>query len=300
MNTSDLPKIGRVLIIAGSDTSGGAGIQADIKACAAFGAYSMTAITALTAQNTQGVQRVDLVDPEMVRAQIEACVEDIGVDVIKIGMLGSAAIIQTVYDAIEPLDAMVILDPVMVATSGDRLLEEDAISALKELLVPIADLVTPNVPEAEILTGLSVTDVDDLSKAGEALLEMGAYAALMKGGHLDMKSIVDVLVSEEGASVMTGPRLQSRHTHGTGCTLASATAAALALGANLDEAVSSARDYVFEAIRTAPKLGQGNGPLNHGLAMKDDGQPGSEDEDDPDPGADPSNPFAVLKGMKKS
>ena len=294
-------KTGRVLIIAGSDSSGGAGIQADIKACAAFGAYSMTAVTALTAQNTQGVRRVDLVDPEMVRAQINACVEDIGVDVIKIGMLGSEAIIKTVYDAIEPLDAMVVLDPVMVATSGDRLLEEDAISALKDLLVPIADLVTPNVPEAEILTGLTIEDVDDLSKAGEALLEMGAYAALMKGGHLDMKSIVDVLVSEEGASVMTGPRLYSRHTHGTGCTLASATAAALALGANLDEAVSSARDYVFEAIRTAPKLGQGNGPLNHGLAMKDGPeQPESEDGDDPDPGSDPSNPFAVLKGMSKS
>ena len=291
-------KTGRVLIIAGSDSSGGAGIQADIKACAAFGAYSMTAITAITAQNTQGVHRVDLIDPDMVRAQIDACVEDIGVDVIKIGMLGSAAIIETVYEAIEPLDAMVVLDPVMVASSGDRLLEEEAISALKERLVPIADLVTPNVPEAEILTGLSVTDVDDLSKAGEALLEMGAYASLMKGGHLDMKSIVDVLVSEEGASVMTGPRLYTRHTHGTGCTLASAIAAALSLGANLEEAVSSARDYVFEAIRTAPKLGEGNGPLNHGLAvMSEDGQPESEDGDDPDPGSDPSNPFAVLKGI---
>ncbi|MEL6688546.1 MAG: bifunctional hydroxymethylpyrimidine kinase/phosphomethylpyrimidine kinase [Pseudomonadota bacterium] len=283
---------GRVLIIAGSDSSGGAGIQADVKACAAFGAYSMTAVTALTAQNTQGVQRVDLISPDMVRAQIEACVDDIGVDVIKIGMLGSAAIIETVYEAIEPLDATVVLDPVMVATSGDKLLEDDAIAVLKEKLIPISDLVTPNVPEAELLTGLSISDVDDLSKAGEALLEMGTYAALMKGGHLDMKSVVDVLMSEEGTSVMSGPRLYTRHTHGTGCTLASATAAALSLGANLDEAVSSARDYVFEAIRTAPKLGQGNGPLNHGLAL----QPGSEDGDDPDP----ANPFAALKGMGSS
>lgn len=286
---------GRVLIIAGSDSSGGAGIQADIKACAAFGAYSMTAITAITAQNTMGVQQVELLSPDLVRAQIAACVEDIGVDVIKLGMLGSEAIIRTVYEAIEPLDVTVVLDPVMVATSGDRLLEEGAISLMKELLVPIADLVTPNVPEAEILTGLSIADTDDLSRAGEAILEMGAYAALMKGGHLEMKSIVDVLLSEEGANVMTGPRLYSRHTHGTGCTLASAAAAALALGANLDEAVASARDYVFEAIRTAPKLGQGNGPLNHGLALPDGAvSPDSEGGDDPDP----SNPFAALKAMK--
>lgn len=294
---------GRVLIIAGSDSSGGAGLQADIKTCAAFGAYSMTAVTALTAQNTVGVHRVEAVSPDMVRAQIEACVEDIGVDVIKIGMLASEEIIRTVHAAIEPLDAFVVLDPVMVATSGDPLLEEGAVAALKELLVPISDLVTPNVPEAEILTGLSVTDTDDLSKAGQALIEMGSYAALMKGGHLKMKSIVDVLVSDEGASVMTGPRLYSRHTHGTGCTLASAVAAGMALGATLEEAVLSARDYVFEAIRTAPKLGQGNGPLNHGLAVNSDSElPGSEDGGDPDQkaaqGVDPANPFAALKGLK--
>lgn len=285
-------KTGRVLIIAGSDSSGGAGIQADIKACAAFGAYSMTAVTAITAQNTVGVHRVDLVSPDMVTAQINACVEDIGVDVIKIGMLGSEAIIRAVHAAIEPLDALVVLDPVMVATSGDRLLDEGAVALMKELMVPISDLVTPNVPEAEILTGMTITDTDDMSRAGETLLEMGGYAALMKGGHLDIKSIVDILITDDGASVMTGPRIYSRHTHGTGCTLASAAAAALALGATMEEAVSSARDYVFEAIRTAPKLGQGNGPLNHGLALP----PESEDGDDPDP--DSANPFAALKGLK--
>ncbi len=294
---SELPPVnGRVLIIAGSDSSGGAGIQADIKACAAFGAYSMTAVTAVTVQNTLGVSQVQLMSPEIVSAQIAACVDDIGVDVVKIGMLGNADIIRAVHAAVEPLDALVVLDPVMVATSGDALLVDDAIGALKELLVPIADLVTPNVPEAALLTGLSVEDTDDLSKAGDAILAMGAYAALMKGGHLDMKSVVDVLVSEEGASVMSGPRIHSRHTHGTGCTLASATAAVLSLGANLDEAVSAARDYVFEAIRTAPKLGQGNGPLNHGLALPSmtaasaQGQAGGTDPD-------PANPFAALKGL---
>ena len=283
---------GRVLIIAGSDSSGGAGIQADIKACAAFGAYSMTAVTAVTAQNTQGVSRVALMEPDMVSAQIAACVDDIGVDVVKIGMLGNAAIARAVYAAVEPLDAFVVLDPVMVATSGDTLLEDEAVAVMKELLVPIADLVTPNVPEAALLTGLPVEDTDDLSKAGDAILEMGAYAALMKGGHLKTKSVVDVLVSEDGANVMTGPRLHTRHTHGTGCTLASATAAAMALGANLDEAVSAARDYVFEAIRTAPKLGQGNGPLNHGLALPHM----TAEADEPHP--DPSNPFAALKGLQ--
>ena len=283
---------GRVLIIAGSDSSGGAGIQADIKACAAFGAYSMTAVTAVTAQNTQGVSRVALMEPDMVSAQIAACVDDIGVDVVKIGMLGNAAIARAVYAAVEPLDAFVVLDPVMVATSGDTLLEDEAVAVMKELLVPIADLVTPNVPEAALLTGLPVEDTDDLSKAGDAILEMGAYAALMKGGHLKTKSVVDVLVSEDGANVMTGPRLHTRHTHGTGCTLASATAAAMALGANLDEAVSAARDYVFEAIRTAPKLGQGNGPLNHGLALPHM----TAEADEPQP--DPSNPFAALKGLQ--
>ena len=284
--------LGRVLIIAGSDSSGGAGIQADIKACAAFGAYSMTAVTAVTAQNTQGVARVVLMEPDMVAAQIKACVDDIGVDVVKIGMLGNAAIARAVHEAVEPLDAFVVLDPVMVATSGDTLLEDEAVAFLNEALVPIADLVTPNVPEAALLTGLSVEDTDDLTKAGDAILEMGAYAALMKGGHLKTKSVVDVLVSEDGANVMTGPRLQTRHTHGTGCTLASAVAAAMALGANLDEAVTSARDYVFEAIRTAPKLGHGNGPLNHGLALPQMQGEGSE------PPVDPSNPFAALKGLQ--
>ncbi|WP_084168967.1 bifunctional hydroxymethylpyrimidine kinase/phosphomethylpyrimidine kinase [Hellea balneolensis] len=283
------PTTPRVLIIAGSDSSGGAGIQADIKACAAFGAYSATAITAVTAQNTVGVQQVQLMPAELVRAQIRSVLSDIGADVIKIGMLGSADIIEVVAEEIEESDAFIILDPVMVATSGDALLEEKAVEALKTKLLPLADLVTPNVPEAELLTGLKIDDVDDLTKAGDALLKMNVYAALMKGGHLDGKSVVDVLVSEEGANIMSGPRIRSRHTHGTGCTLASAVAACMALGAPLEEAVMTAREFVFQAIKTAPGLGEGNGPLNHGLANP---------ETEADDASSGNNPFAALKDLQ--
>lgn len=282
---------GRVLIIAGSDSSGGAGIQADIKTCAAFGAYSMTAITAITVQNTLGVEQVEFLDAELVRAQIKACVSDIGVDVVKIGMLGTKEIIEVVAEEVEPLDAFIVLDPVAVATSGDTLLKDDAMEALKTTLLPLADLVTPNVPEGEWLSGVKIEDVDDLTTAGDALLEQGVYAALMKGGHLSTKSVVDVLVSEEGANVMSGPRLRTRHTHGTGCTLASAVAANMALGMSLDAAVMVAREFVFEAIRTAPGFGStdGHGPLNHGLA--------SEENEQADK-AKPDNPFAALKSLK--
>jgi hydroxymethylpyrimidine/phosphomethylpyrimidine kinase len=284
---------GRVLIIAGSDSGGGAGIQADIKSCAAFGAYAMTAVTAVTAQNTLGVHAVEMMPAKLVKAQIDACLSDIGADVVKIGMLGTKAIIETVAEAVDELDAFVILDPVAVATSGDSLLQDDAVTALRDTLMPLADLVTPNVPEAELLTGLKIADVDDLTKAGDALLERGVYAALMKGGHLKGKSVVDVLVSAEGANIMSGPRLHTRHTHGTGCTLASAVAANMAIGLDLDEAVMRAREFVFDAIRTAPGFGStnGHGPLNHGLAI---GKETGEDADDP---SSSNNPFAALKGL---
>jgi len=280
---------GRVLTIAGSDSGGGAGIQADIKTCAAFGAYSATAITAVTAQNSVGVQQIEVLSPALVRAQIESVMTDIGADVIKIGMLGNQAIVETVADALLEFgeDCFVVLDPVMVATSGDTLLEDAAIAALKDRLLPMADLITPNVAEAALLTGMTVDDVESMQKAGEILLEMGAYAALMKGGHLEGKSVLDMLVTGEGANMMSSPRIRSRHTHGTGCTLASACAAAMSLGIDMDEAVMSAREFVFEAIRTAPKFGKGNGPLNHGLADLS-----GEDEPTPD------NPFAALKGLQ--
>jgi len=280
--------VGRVLIIAGSDSGGGAGIQADIKTCAAFGAYAATAITAVTAQNTQGVQSIEVLPPDLVMQQIQSVMSDIGADVIKIGMLANKEIIEVVAKAIEDEPAYVILDPVMVATSGDKLLDDAAIDALKNKLVPLCDVITPNVPEAEVLTGCKIEDVDDLGKAGQVLLKMGAYAAVMKGGHLPGNTVVDVLVSEDENAVMTAPRIRSKHTHGTGCTLASAIAAGMALGTPLDEAVNAAREFVFEAIRSAPKLGHGNGPLNHGLIFPEqENNEGSED----------GNPFAVLKGL---
>ena len=281
----------RVLIVAGSDSSGGAGIQADIKTCTAFGVYTAAAITAITAQNTVGVQRVEAVSADFVAAQMRSVLSDIGADVIKIGMLANADIIKAVADIIinEAEDVSVVLDPVMVATSGDKLLEDDAIDAMKELLIPLADVVTPNVDEAEILTGLRPEDANGLSRAGERLLEMGAFAALMKGGHLDSKSITDVLVTPEGNHIMSAPRIYSRHTHGTGCTLASAVAALLAQSAPLEVAVREAREFVMEAIRTAPKLGKGNGPLNHGLSIGETSGAPKE--------LDANNPFAALKDL---
>ena len=279
-----------VLIVAGSDSSGGAGIQADIKTCAAFGVYSATAITAITAQNTLGVQQVEALAPDLVAAQMRSVLSDIGADVIKIGMLANAEIIKAVADVIinDAEDCSVVLDPVMVATSGDKLLEDAAIEAMKEFLIPLADVVTPNVDEAEILTGVRPEDVDGLIQAGERLLEMGAYAALMKGGHLDGKSITDVWVAPDGNHIMSAPRIYSRHTHGTGCTVASAVAALMAKGASLDIAAREAQEFVAHAIRTAPKLGKGNGPLNHGLDL---GQGDAPKE------PDASNPFAALKDM---
>ena len=286
---------GRVLIIAGSDSSGGAGIQADIKTCAAFGAFSTTAVTAVTAQNSQGVQKIELVPPTLVAAQIESAMTDVGADVVKIGMLGSRAVMEVVAEALEThcADALTVLDPVMVASSGDRLMDSEAESFMRETLLPLADIVTPNVPEAEVLTGMAIADADALREAGDKLLELGAGASVMKGGHLKGSMVIDLLLTDDGVATFTAPRLTGVSTHGTGCTLASAIAANLALGLDIGEAVATAREFVFEAIRTAPGFGKvkRNGPLNHGLAP----QVG----DQPTPDA-PDNPFAVLKGLTPS
>ncbi len=253
--------LGRVLIIAGSDSGGGAGIQADIKAVMAMGGYGATAITAITAQNTVGVHAVTALSPDVVAAQIEAVLDDIGADAIKTGMLGEADTVRRVVAALRVADDVpVVVDPVMVAKGGQSLLAEDAIRALRDELLPLAWLVTPNLPEAEVLLG---GPIRDLAEAATALLRTGARAVLLKGGHGDSDTVIDVLADADGVRRFSRPRLQTRHTHGTGCTLASAIAAGLAQRLTLDQAVERARNYVQEAIRTAPGYGAGHGPLNH-------------------------------------
>lgn len=257
---------GRVLSIAGSDSGGGAGIQADIKTITALGGYAATVITAITAQNTLGVRDIHAVPVEIIRSQMDAVLEDIGADCIKTGMLASADIITLVCDRLDVLAKNIprVIDPVMVATSGARLMDEGAIEVLKARLIPGAALLTPNIPEAEMLTGLHITDTGAMQRAGEALLAMGARAVLVKGGHMTGAQVQDVLIGAQGVEIFSSPRIDTRHTHGTGCTLASGIATGLAQGMPLSDAVRRARDYVFEAIRTAPGLGGGNGPLNHG------------------------------------
>jgi hydroxymethylpyrimidine/phosphomethylpyrimidine kinase len=266
---------GRVLIIAGSDSGGGAGVQADIKTVTALGGYAMTAITAVTVQNTLGVTGVHEVPPEIVRAQIEAVVSDIGADAWKLGMLGSAAHVRTVVEALSAFGAgaPVVVDPVMIAKGGARLLAEDAVALIRDELAPLAAIVTPNAPEAEALTGVEVRDLDGQMNAAEILVEqLGAYAALVKGGHIEGEVIRDVLLTREGYRVFESQRIDTRATHGTGCTLASAIAAYLAQGAALEPAVEKARAYLMEAIRGAPGLGQGHQPLGHGWLCGERGQ----------------------------
>jgi hydroxymethylpyrimidine/phosphomethylpyrimidine kinase len=267
-----------VLIVAGSDSGGGAGIQADVKAVTALGGYAATAITALTAQNTLGVLGIEHVSPEFVALQMEAVLTDIGADVIKLGMLGTARNVRRVAATCEALAPSVplVVDPVMVAKGGARLLAPDAEQALVEELVRRAALLTPNVPEAEALTGERIVDSAGLERVAMKLLLLGASAVLLKGGHLDGDTVVDFLVTADGAAHrFESPRLVTRSTHGTGCTLASAIATGIAEGLTLYDSVARARAYVLEAIRTAPGLGQGYGPLNHGhpLQAKQNGVP---------------------------
>lgn len=260
---------GRVLVIAGSDNSGGAGIQADIKAITASGGYAMTAITAITVQDTRGLHGVWPVPLEAVLGQITTALADIGADTIKTGMLASARLIEQVAETLAERapKAGRVVDPVMVATSGDRLVEREAVEALASELIPRASLVTPNAPEAEILTGRAVESVDGQRRAAEALLERGALGALVKGGHIGGPVIVDVLQTHHGEWLFESPRIETRHTHGTGCTLASAIAAHLALGKPVPDAVDAARDYLWKAIETAPGFGAGHGPVNHGWPL---------------------------------
>ncbi len=252
------------LTIAGSDSGGGAGIQADLKTFAAHRVYGTSAVTAVTAQNTLGVTMWRAVATDLVTAQIEAVAGDIGADAVKVGMLGSAAIVEAVAAAIAELDLPhVVVDPVMVAKGGDRLLEEDAVAAVRTELLPRAHIVTPNVPEAEVLAGVTIRSVDDMRMAGERILKLGPRVVLVKGGHLDGPESVDVACTAHGTFELRGPRIATRHTHGTGCTLSSAIAANLALGLDDRSALTRAREYLDGAIRHAPGIGQGHGPLGH-------------------------------------
>jgi hydroxymethylpyrimidine/phosphomethylpyrimidine kinase len=256
---------GRVLIVAGSDSGGGAGIQADIKAVSALGGYAATAITALTAQNTQGVFGVHEVPPDFVARQMELVLADIGADCLKTGMLSSVAIIEAVADAIERFAPAVplVVDPVMVAKGGAPLLANDAATALVQRLVRRATLITPNIPEAEVLLGRAIPDLPAMEQAARDLLRLGARAVLLKGGHMPGDELVDLLAEPGKLTAFAGQRIHSASTHGTGCTLASAIACGLAQGLDMHDAVARGRAYVRKAIETAPGLGHGHGPLNH-------------------------------------
>ena len=260
---------GRVLIIAGSDSGGGAGVQADIKTVTALGGYAATAITAITVQNTLGVQEVVKLPAALVAAQAKAVLDDIGADAVKTGMLARRSTVAAVADLLEAHPGIpAVVDPVMVAKGGRALLSERALDVLINRLLPRADLLTPNAPEAEALTGVEVKSVTGQRRAAEALLAMGAKAVLLKGGHVRGKSVTDLLLSPAGETLLEGPRLDTPHTHGTGCTLASACATGLAQGLPLQEAVTRAWAYTAEAIRRAPGLGQGHGPLDHGWPLR--------------------------------
>ena len=264
---------GRVLIVAGSDSGGGAGIQADLKTISMLDAYAATAITALTAQNTEGVFGVLPIPPEFIRQQIEVVLDDIGADVIKTGMLHDAAVIEAIVEVLRERGPAIplVVDPVMVAKGGACLIEPDAVEALKRLLITRAEVVTPNLPEAEILCGTTIGNLAEMQAAGETLLTLGCRAALIKGGHLSGDSVSDVLVTAAGVRVWESPRIATRHTHGTGCTLASAIAAGLAQGLAVESAVGRARAYVHRAIAEAPGLGRGHGPLDHAHPLREGG-----------------------------
>ncbi len=256
------------LTIAGSDSGGGAGIQADLKTFSALGVYGASAITALTAQNTCGVQGIHDVPPAFVAAQCDSVFSDLAVRAVKIGMLGRMAVIDAVADALDrhATGIPVVLDPVMVATSGDRLLDDAAVSALRGRLLRRADLITPNLPEAAALLGEPVAaGVDEAEAQGRRLLGLGARAVLVKGGHGTEAESIDVLVTPEGIRRLSGPRVATRNTHGTGCTLSAAIAAELAKGARLAEAVEQGKLYVGGAIAAAERLsiGRGHGPVHH-------------------------------------
>jgi hydroxymethylpyrimidine/phosphomethylpyrimidine kinase len=252
------------LTIAGSDSGGGAGIQADLKTFAALGVYGTCAVTAVTAQNTLGVTGIVALPPEIVTAQIEAVAGDIGVGAVKTGMLANGAIVQAVAAAIDALRLpLVVVDPVMIAKSGDRLLDDDAVAALKSDLLGRAFVVTPNVPEAEVLADMTISSAEDTREAARRILALGPCAVIVKGGHLAGAEAVDLVYDGREFRELCGPRIDTRHTHGTGCTFSAAIAANLTLGRSLRDAAEHAKNYVTRAILHGLDIGHGHGPLDH-------------------------------------
>ncbi len=263
--------LGRVLVIAGSDSGGGAGVQADIKTITALGGYAASAITAITVQNTLGVHAVHALSAALIEAQARAVLDDIGADAIKTGMLGDEKGVEAVARLLADYpDLPAVIDPVMVAKGGQSLLTDNALSALLTRLVPRATLLTPNAPEASALTGMPVETTEDMLEAGRALRRAGAAAVLMKGGHIAGATVIDILLSGQGETRFASPRVTGRHTHGTGCTLASACAAGIARGLPLEQAVARAHAYTAEAIRRAPGFGAGHGPIDHAWPVRRD------------------------------
>ncbi|MGM0540523.1 MAG: bifunctional hydroxymethylpyrimidine kinase/phosphomethylpyrimidine kinase [Thermodesulfobacteriota bacterium] len=258
----------RTLSIAGSDSGGGAGIQADLKTFSALGCYGMTVLTALTAQNTQGVRDIHPVPSSFVQAQLEAVLDDIGVDAVKIGMLFSAEVMQSVASVLTERNIKnIVLDPVMVAQSGDTLLEERAIEAMGQSLMPAADLITPNLPEAEVLLQQSIDGLEAMHQAVRELAAFGSRAVLLKGGHREGKESIDILYlrDEDRSVALSAEYISTVNNHGTGCTLSSAVAAHLACGLNMEEAVSRGKEYITQAIQAGAnyRLGKGHGPVHH-------------------------------------
>jgi hydroxymethylpyrimidine/phosphomethylpyrimidine kinase len=254
----------RALTVAGSDSGGGAGIQADLKTFAALGVYGASVITAITAQNTVGVRAIHEVPAEVVAAQIDAVLEDIGADAAKTGMLSSAEIIDVVADRLRAHRVRnLVVDPVMVAKSGDRLLREDAVTALREVLLPLAVVVTPNAPEATVLSGVEVVDAASAREAARRIADLGPRVVVVKGGHLEGERSDDLVWDGARFDVLSGPRVATRHTHGTGCTFSAAIAAGLARGLAPLDAAREARAYLQGAIEHAEPLGAGHGPVNH-------------------------------------
>lgn len=254
--------IPRALTIAGSDSGAGAGIQADLKTFAALRVYGLSALTAITAQNTQGVHAVQDLPPELIRAQIDAVLEDIGADVAKTGMLSSPAIIEEVARCVSRWNLRLVVDPVMMAKSGDPLLQPEAVTTLSTALLPLAEVITPNLYEAEVLTGQRIETLDDMRAAAQVIYALGPRHVVVKGGHR-VADPVDVYFDGERFVELRGERILTRHTHGTGCTFSAAIAAFIARGLPVDAAVAGAKNYITEAIRHAPGLGSGHGPVEH-------------------------------------